>query len=69
MTGRSTGFGQTTLEGLIEKTTDGAVLFLPYGGEKEFWIPRKVCLDGDSLDEGDEDVVVADWWLKQEGHL
>ena len=68
MAGHSTGFGQTTLEGLIEKTTDGAVLFLPSTG-KEFWIPRKVCLDGDSLDEGDEDVVVADWWLKQEGRL
>jgi hypothetical protein len=35
----------------------------------ERWVPRKVCLDGASLDEGDTDVVVADWWLKQEGML
>lgn len=68
MTGRSTGFGQTTLEGVVEKATDAAILFLPLTGT-EFWIPRRVCLDGDSIDEADEDVCVADWWLKQEGHL
>ena len=68
MSGRSTGFGQTTLEGLVEKTTDAAILFLPSTGS-EFWVPRKVCLDGDSVEEADEDLVVADWWLKQEGRL
>lgn len=68
MIGRSTGFGQTTLEGLVVKTTDAAILFQPADGE-EFWIPRRVCLDGASLDEADSDVVVADWWLKQERKL
>lgn len=66
MMGRSsTEFGQTTLSGLVVKTTDAAVLFQPDDGA-EFWVPRRVCLDGDSLEEADTDIVVADWWLKKE---
>jgi hypothetical protein len=65
--GRSTGFGQTTLDGLVLKSTDAAILWQPAEGGEEFWIPRKVCLDGDALEDGDEDIAVADWWLDQEG--
>lgn len=60
-----TGFGQTTLTGLIMKSTEDAVLFLLEGDEK--WIPRSVCIDGDTLEDGDEDVIVANWWLEKEG--
>ena len=63
-----TGFGQTTLSGHVDKTTDAAILFQPDTSE-EFWVPRRVCLDGDAVEEGDEDIIVADWWLKQEGLL
>lgn len=68
MSKRSTGFGQTTLSGEVLRTTDGAVLFDPERGD-EFWVPRKVCLDGASIEDGDTDIVVADWWLRQEGRL
>lgn len=66
MTRRS--FGQTILSGIVTKTTDGAALFDPDEGS-EFWVPRRVCLDGSSIEEGDTDIVVADWWLEKEGHL
>lgn len=62
------GFGQTTLSGEVKRVTEGAILFDPEDGD-EFWLPRRVCLDGASVDEGDVDIVVADWWLKQEGKL
>ena len=68
MIGRSTKLGQTTLDCLVVKTTPHAVLIMTEDFD-ERWVPRKVCLDGASLDEGDTDVVVADWWLKQEGML
>lgn len=61
-----TGFGQTTLSGEVKKTTASAVLFEMSGGT-EFWVPRSVCLDGDAADEGDTDLIVADWWLEKEG--
>lgn len=59
------GFGQTTITAEIIKTTEKAVLIEVDGAEH--WVPRKVCLDGDSLVIGDEDLVVADWWLEQAG--
>lgn len=62
-----TGFGQTTLEAVVTRTTEKAVLVEIDGNE--IWIPRKVCLDGDALDVGDDDLVVADWWLEQEDLL
>lgn len=65
---RSTGLGQTTLDGLVMKTTEGAVLWQPSTGD-EFWIPRKVCIQGDEIEDGDEDIIVANWWLEKEGHL
>lgn len=65
---RSTGLGQTTLDGLVMKTTEGAVLWQPSRGD-EFWIPRKVCIQGEEIEDGDEDIIVANWWLEKEGHL
>lgn len=61
-----TGFGQTTLSGEVKKTTDDAVLFQTDDGT-EFWVPRSVCLDGQEIDEGDTDIVIADWWLEANG--
>ena len=60
-------FAQTTLHNEIRKATDKAVLIVVDG--EDHWVPRSVCLDGDSLAEGDEDLIVADWWLKKEGLL
>ncbi|CDZ55051.1 hypothetical protein [Neorhizobium galegae] len=60
------GFGQTTLAGEVTKTTDGAVFFVQDNGT-ELWVPRSVCLQGEDVDEGDTDLVVADWWLEKNG--
>ena len=34
---------------------------------REIWIPRSVCENGADLDEGDTDLVVADWFINKEG--
>jgi hypothetical protein len=31
------------------------------------WIPRSLCDDGDTLEAGDKDVVVATWFADKEG--
>lgn len=59
-------FGQSTLSGEVIKVTDGAVLFVT-DDDREVWVPRSVCLDGDEAEEGDTDLIVADWWLEKEG--
>lgn len=33
----------------------------------EHWVPRSVCIDGDTLTEGDHDVLVAEWFVDKEG--
>jgi hypothetical protein len=33
----------------------------------ELWIPWSVCIDGDELTEGDENISVRSWWAEQEG--
>ncbi|TXG96259.1 MAG: hypothetical protein E6R08_09810 [Nevskiaceae bacterium] len=63
----SARFKQTTLNATITRTTDKAVLVVI--DDEEHWIPRSVCLDGDALETGDEDLIVADWWLEKEGLL
>lgn len=68
MIGASSGFGQHELLGVVTKSTDSALLIL-VDGYDEKWVPRSVCLDGADIDDGDEDVFVADWWLKKEGLL
>ena len=61
------GFGQSTVEAEITRATDAAVLVDL--GDRELWIPRSVCLEGDALDVGDTDLIVADWYVQQEGLL
>lgn len=57
---------QRTIAGEVIKTTPKAVLVeLLTGGEH--WIPRRVCLDGDVIDEGDTDLIVAEWFCEKEG--
>ena len=51
------GFGQTTIAAEIIRTTDAAVLI--DFEDREVWIPRSVCLEGDTLDVGDTDLIVA----------
>lgn len=60
-------FAQTTIHAEIVDATDMAVRIL-HDGEAH-WVPRSVCLEGDALDVGDADVVIADWWLEKEGLL
>lgn len=61
------GFGQTTIEAEIIRATDAAVLIDL--GDREVWVPRSVCLEGDMLDVGDTDLIVADWFIEKEGLL
>jgi hypothetical protein len=60
------GLGQTTLAGDVIRATDSAVLFERNDGA-EFWVPRRCCLQGDEVEVGDTDLVVADWWLEKQG--
>lgn len=62
------GFDQTTLAGEVVRTTSSAILFKRDDGT-EFWVPRRCCLQGEDIDAGDTDLVVADWWLEKEGLL
>ena len=64
----SARFRQTTINAEIRKATDKAVLIATEDGT-EHWVPRSVCLDGDALAVGDDDLIVADWWLEKEGLL
>jgi hypothetical protein len=54
----------TLVSGLVEQTTDKAVLVKLEEGEST-WIPRSVCEDGDSIEEDDEELHVATWWLRK----
>jgi len=31
------------------------------------WVPRSCCQDGERLEEGDEDITVATWFVEKEG--
>ncbi len=62
----SARFAQTTLDAEVTRTTEAAVLVRLESGEEK-WIPRSVCLEGDALDVGDSEVIVADWWIEKEG--
>lgn len=58
---------QTILTGeVLRPTTERAILFRCENGV-EHWIPRKVCLDGDVIGEGDTELVVATWFCEQKG--
>jgi hypothetical protein len=54
-------------EGEITYCTDAAILVTTSDHDK-VWIPRSVCCLGESLDVGDEDPEVAEWWLEKKGH-
>jgi hypothetical protein len=56
---------QRTLYCEVTRTTDDAVL-VEYGDE-EFWVPRSVCLAGDQIEEGDTEIIIANWWLQAKG--
>ncbi len=54
------------IEGVVIRTTDLAVLVEDDIGAQT-WIPRSVCEEGDSLEEGDDDVRVERWFAEKEG--
>jgi hypothetical protein len=54
------------IDGEVILTTDAAVLIETPDG-KERWVPRSCCEDGNDLDEGDDDIRIATWWLDREG--
>lgn len=49
----------------VIRVTDRAVL-LTQGDDREVWVPRSVCEDGDSLDVGDTDICVSRWFAERE---
>ena len=57
-----------TVTGLVVKTSEKAVL-LTIGNGVEVWVPRSVCVDGDTIDKGDTDLVVQSWFAEKEGLL
>lgn len=56
-----------TYKGEVLRITDSAVHFLFDVDDAKYWVPRSVCLDGDSVEVGDTDRVIQDWWAKKEG--
>ena len=55
------------IKGTVEATTDMAVLYIPASEEcEELWIPRSVVDGGDSVDEDDSDLEIADWFIGKE---
>lgn len=57
---------QRDLVGEVLRVSPRAVLFRADAGT-EAWIPRSVCLDGDTIDVGDTDIVAAEWFCEKEG--
>lgn len=55
-----------TIEGVIIRTTDRAILLRLESNDEEVWIPRSVCINGDVLDEGDTDPDVEEWFVRKE---
>lgn len=55
--------------GHVRRTSPEAVLIRPKGGtrDEDFWAPRSVIKDGDTLEEGDRDLDIARWWLLKKG--
>lgn len=54
------------VEGEIIRTTERAVLVKLWDSDEEVWIPRSCCEESD-LQAGDEDIMVARWFLEKEG--
>ncbi len=53
-----------TLSGEVVQVTAKSVLFENDANGLQTWIPRCVCIDGDVLNVGDIDVIIATWWLE-----
>jgi hypothetical protein len=51
-------------DAIVVRTTDAAVLVNCAG--VEHWIPRSVCMDGDTLSEHDTDICVRSWFVDKE---
>lgn len=62
-----------TFYGKVIRTTDAAVLVAPQRNDGvetlfgEQWFPRKVVLDGENVEEGDEDLEIAKWFIRKHG--
>lgn len=49
-----------TLDGYtVVRATEDAVCISK--ADVDTWIPRSACTDGDQLDKGDTDLIVAEW--------
>lgn len=48
-----------TLSGEVVQVTAKSVLFENDANGLQTWIPRCVCIDGDVLNVGDSDVIIA----------
>ena len=60
----------TTLSGVEIIDTTRLAVQIAWTADSEdhtAWIPRSLCMDGDTLEEGDKDVVVATWFADKEG--
>lgn len=63
----------TAFPGTVIRTTEAAVLVRPRAQKGvehihgEQWFPRRVLLDGDTLDVGDSDIEVRTWFIRKQG--
>ena len=66
-----------TFNGKVVRATDMAVRFrfaddmptlpgITPMGPYEKWIPRSCCEDGETINEGDTDICIADWFCEKE---
>lgn len=59
------------VSGEVTRTTARAVLFVQRhpNHRREYWIPRSLIEDGDTIDVDDEltEISVEEWFLTQEG--
>ena len=59
--------------GVVKRTTDSAILVTPKSTKGieylhgDQWFPRKVVLDGDTLEDGDTDIEVKLWFIRKHG--
>jgi hypothetical protein len=55
------------VDGSVTKVTAKAVLYVSKAAKTEHWIPRSVIEDGDDIEEGEQEMLVAEWFLDKEG--
>jgi hypothetical protein len=55
------------MAGIVERCTPKAVLLILESADMPVWVPRSVCEGGDDLVVKDEDIRIADWWLRKNG--